>query len=217
MNTHRLTIAAAAALALSARDTAQAQSSTNVLDKTLIEAVPLEESVMPTVRPVNSVYGTDRSVIDTPRNVTIISREHLNAINIFDVRDFSKLTSSSYTRSNFGAPTTPDIRGQIADTFVNGMRTGLTSNGNGMPVNFNAVESVNIIKGPASVVYGPSQYVSGYIDLQYKKPYFAGFTGQALGPYCMYDQRRWPADICPPSQDTQYSQLHNSAHAPGRL
>lgn len=99
MNTHRLTIAAAAALALSARDTAQAQSSTNVLDKTLIEAVPLEESVMPTVRPVNSVYGTDRSVIDTPRNVTIISREQLNAINIFDVRDFSKLTSSSYTRS----------------------------------------------------------------------------------------------------------------------
>jgi len=41
MNTHRLTIAAAAALALSARETAQAQSSTNVLDKTLIEAVPL--------------------------------------------------------------------------------------------------------------------------------------------------------------------------------
>ncbi|MCX6861924.1 MAG: TonB-dependent receptor plug domain-containing protein [Verrucomicrobia bacterium] len=187
MNTHRLTIAAAAALALSARDTAQAQSSTNVLDKTLIEAVPLEESVMPTVRPVNSVYGTDRSVIDTPRNVTIISREQLNAINIFDVRDFSKLTSSSYTRSNFGAPTTPDIRGQIADTFVNGMRTGLTSNGNGMPVNFNAVESVNIVKGPASAVYGPSQYVSGYIDLQSKKPYFDGFHGEVIGTYGMYD------------------------------
>lgn len=215
MNTHRLTIAAAAALALSARDTAQAQSSTNVLDKTLIEAVPLEESVMPTVRPVNSVYGTDRSVIDTPRNVTIISREQLNAINIFDVRDFSKLTSSSYTRSNFGAPTTPDIRGQIADTFVNGMRTGLTSNGNGMPVNFNAVESVNIIKGPASAVYGPSQYVSGYIDLQSKKPYFDGFHGEVIGTYGMYDQRRWTADIGAPIKDNLAYRLSYSGEQSG--
>ena len=215
MNTHRLTIAAAAALALSARDTAQAQSSTNVLDKTLIEAVPLEESVMPTVRPVNSVYGTDRSVIDTPRNVTIISREQLNAINIFDVRDFSKLTSSSYTRSNFGAPTTPDIRGQIADTFVNGMRTGLTSNGNGLPVNFNAVESVNIIKGPASVVYGPSQYVGGYIDLQSKKPYFDGFHGEVIGTYGMYDQRRWTADIGAPIKDNLAYRLSYSGEQSG--
>ncbi|MFM7099600.1 MAG: hypothetical protein ACKO3N_00330, partial [Verrucomicrobiota bacterium] len=118
----RITLAAAAALALAAR--AHAQGSTNAppgaetMEKTLIEAVPLEESVIPTARPVNSVYGSDRSIIETPRNVTIISREQLDAIMIRDVRDFSKLTSSSYTRSNFGAPTTPDIRGQIADTFV---------------------------------------------------------------------------------------------------
>ena len=201
MKTQHLKVAAAAALALSSRYGALAQTSTNTLEKTIIEGVPVEESVIPTIRPVNSVYGSDRAILDTPRNVTIISREQLNAINIFDVRDFSKLTSSSYTRSNFGAPTTPDIRGQIADTFVNGMRMGLTSNGNGMPVNFNAVESVNIVKGPASVVYGPSQYVGGYVDYQTKKPYFDGMHGQASVTMGMYDQRRWTIDAGAPISD----------------
>jgi catecholate siderophore receptor len=201
MKTQHFKVAAAAALALSSRYGAVAQTTTNALEKTIIEGVPVEESVIPTIRPINSVYGTDRSIIDTPRNVTIISREQLDAINIFDVRDFSKLTSSSYTRSNFGAPTTPDIRGQIADTFVNGMRVGLTSNGNGMPVNFNSVESVNIVKGPASAVYGPSQYVGGYIDYQTKKPYFDSFHGEVSATVGMYEQRRWTADAGGPVND----------------
>jgi len=49
-----------------------AQTSTNTLEKTIIEGVPVEESVIPTIRPVNSVYGSDRAILDTPRNVTII-------------------------------------------------------------------------------------------------------------------------------------------------
>jgi outer membrane receptor for monomeric catechols len=167
---------------------------TESLDRIVVEGIPLEEQVVPTVRPFNSVYGSDRPILDTPRNVTIISREQLDAINIYDVRDFSKLTSSSYTRSNFGAPTTPDIRTQIADTYVNGMRLGLTSNGNGLPVNFNSVESVNIVKGPASSVYGPSQYVGGYVDLITKRPYFDDFHGEVSGTAGMYDQWRWTAD-----------------------
>ena len=139
---------------------------TTVLDDYVVYApIPLEESVLPTARPINSVYGTDMSVLDTPRNITVISREQLDAISIKDPRDFAKLTTSSYTGSNFGAPTTPSIRGQIADTLVNGMRKGMSNNGNGMPLNFNSVESVNILKGPPSVMVGVSQYVGGYVDL----------------------------------------------------
>jgi catecholate siderophore receptor len=199
MNKQSMTIAAACAMALSARSGALAQT-TNVttMEKTVIEGIPLEETVVPTARPFNSVYGTDRSILDTPRSVTIISREQLDAISIHDVREFSKLTSSSYTRSNFGAPTTPDIRTQIADTFVNGSRVGLTSNGNGLPVNFNSVESVNIVKGPASVVYGPSQYVGGYIDYITKRPFFDAFHGDVFGEFGMYSQYRWGLDFGAP-------------------
>ena len=95
-----------------------------VLDEVDAESVPIEESILATTRPITSVYGTDRSILDTPRNVNIISREQLDAISVSSVRDFAKLTSSSYTKSNFGAPTTPNLRGQEADLMINGIRRG---------------------------------------------------------------------------------------------
>ncbi|MGZ0709339.1 TonB-dependent receptor [Coraliomargarita sp. W4R53] len=129
-----------------------------------------DASVLPNDHPFSSVYGYETSILDTPRNVTVISSTQLEAISLKDVRDFTKLTSSSYTSSNFGAPTTPSIRGQAADTLLNGMRKGMTNNGNGMPFNTNSLESVNILKGPPSVMIGASQYVGGYIDIITKRP-----------------------------------------------
>jgi hypothetical protein len=163
-----------------------------------IEEIPIEENIMPTSRPFNSVYGTNRSILDTPRNVTIISREQLDAIAIKDVRDFSKLTSSSYTKTNFGSPSTPNLRGQEADLFVNGMRRGGSVNGNGMPINFNAVESVNIVKGPAGVVYGTTNYLGGYVDLITKKPFFDGPHGIAEFSIGDYNQFTWNLDYGAP-------------------
>lgn len=161
-------------------DSAQVEAEAQDLQDYVVYApIPIEESVLPTARPINSVYGMNMSVLDTPRNITVISREQLDAISIKDPRDFAKLTTSSYTASNFGAPTTPSIRGQIGDTLVNGMRKGMSNNGNGLPLNFNSVESVNILKGPPSVMVGVSQYVGGYVDLITKKPTFDRNRGYA--------------------------------------
>ncbi len=172
------------------------------LEEFFITDVPIEESILPTTRPFNSVYGAGRDIMETPRNVTIISREQLDAIAIYDVRDFVKLTASSFTRSNFGAPTNPSIRTQTADTFVNGLRRGLTSNGNGLPINFNAVESVNIVKGGPTAIYGASQYTGGYSDQITKKPYFDAPHGSAAFTVGMYDQLRWTIDYGTPLNDT---------------
>lgn len=181
-----------------------------------VRDVPIEENILPTSRPFNSVFGSELSILETPRNVTVISRAQLDAISIQDVRDFSKLTSSSYTRSNFGAPSNPDIRTQIADVFVNGMRKGLTSNGNGLPINFNAVESVNIVKGPASVAYGPSMYVGGYADLITKRPYFDAARGSASLTVGMYDVYRWTVDTgAPISDDLAYRLSYTGEHSKG--
>lgn len=168
------------------------------LEEFYVRDITIEESILPTTRPFNSVYGTDRSVLDTPRNVTIISREQLDAIAIKDVRDFSKLTSSSYTKTNFGAPTTPNLRGQEADVFINGIRRGLSSNGNGLPINFNSVESVNIVKGPAGAVYGTTNYLGGYVDLISKRPRFDRPTGEVAFSIASYDQYTWNLDYSTP-------------------
>jgi len=198
----RLIIAAAVCAALSSIPAFAQEAGTPIGDPTLDTMlvtgaeVPLSDSIMPTVRPYSAAFGVDQNIIDVPRNVTIISREQLDAISIQDVRDFSKLTSSSYTTSNFGAPANPSLRGQYADVFVNGMKKSLTNNGNGMPINFNSVESVDIFKGPPTVIYGVSNgYTGGFINFNTKKPYFGKFQGAASFTLGEYDQRRWSLDI----------------------
>lgn len=207
MNTNLLRTLLAVLLAASVHGQMSAQntaplSETDAVDKEVVElekvsvsSVPPEQRILPTSRPFNSVFGIDMNILDTPRNVTIISREQMNIIGIQETRDFSKLTASSYTQTNFGLPSNPSIRGQTADVLVNGMRRGLTVNGNGMPVNFNSVESVNIVKGSASVVFGASSYTGGYADFITKRPYFDKFKGTVSATAGMYDQRRWSLDI----------------------
>jgi outer membrane receptor for ferric coprogen and ferric-rhodotorulic acid len=157
--------------------------------------IPINEAIVPTVRPISGVYGLDLNVMEIPRNVTIISRAQLDDISVLDVRDFTKLTTSSFTTTNFGAPSNPSIRGQIADVFINGMREGLTSNGNGMPIDFNAFDSVDILKGPPGVVYGASNYVGGYFNFITEQPFFDRLQGSMSATFGSYDQYRWNIDL----------------------
>ena len=166
--------------------------------------------VLPIARPFNSVFGTDDNIVDVPRNVTIISRQQLSDINISSVLDFSKLTSSSYTPTNFGAPSNPSIRGQTADLFINGVRGRITSNGNGLPLNFNSVESVNIVKGPATAVQGTSMYVGGFIDLITKRPYFDKTKGTVSVTVGSYAQKAWTVDVGGPISKTAAYRLSYS-------
>jgi catecholate siderophore receptor len=191
---HHALLAAFAVAGLSSPLAAQTAGETVKMDKFEVNSVPIEQQILPTSRPFNSVFGTDDNIIDVPRNVTIISRQQLNDISITDVLDFSKLTSSAFTTTNFGAPSNVSIRGQSADTFVNGVRARITSNGNGLPVDFNSVESVNIVKGPATAVQGTSMYVGGFIDLVTKRPYFDSAKGSVSVTVGSYNTNRWTLD-----------------------
>ncbi|MBX3737889.1 MAG: TonB-dependent receptor [Candidatus Didemnitutus sp.] len=198
---YRFAIAAAslaAAMFLQAQEApadATADKEVVKLDEFQVNDVPIAKQILPTARPFNSVFGTDDNIVDVPRNVTIISRQQLSDINISSVLDFTKLTSSAYTTTNFGAPANPSIRGQTADLFINGVRGRITSNGNGLPLNFNSVESVNIVKGPATAVQGTSMYVGGFVDLVTKRPYFDGFKGTASVTIGSYSQKEWTIDV----------------------
>ncbi len=125
---------------------------------------------MPTTVTSNSVYGLDLDVMDVPRNTSLVSQAQLAALNIQNPGGFSYLTSSSYSDSSFGQPNIPRIRGQYADMFFNGMRDSFTLNGYGAPISFNSVDSIDIVKGPASVQAGPGAGVGGAIDITTKMP-----------------------------------------------
>ena len=219
-NSLRLRLFAATALLCAARMSAQPADAktddTVLLDKLSVNGVAPEQQILPTARPFNSVFGTDDNIVDLPRSVTIISRQQLSDINISSVLDFSKLTSSSYTTTNFGAPANPSIRGQTADLFINGVRGRITSNGNGLPLDFNSVESVNIVKGPATAVQGTSMYVGGFIDLVTKRPYFETFKGSVSATVGSYGQKEWTVDIGGPlSKELAYRVSYSGTDSNG--
>jgi outer membrane receptor protein involved in Fe transport len=142
------------------------------LDEIVVNGIRRGDLILPTTVKSTSAYGLDLGVMDTPRNNTLLSSAQLEALNVQNPGGFSFLTSSSYTDASFGQPNVPRIRGQYADLYFNGMRDSFTLNGYGAPISFNSVDSVDIIKGPASVQAGPGPGVGGEIDITTKMPSF---------------------------------------------
>jgi outer membrane receptor protein involved in Fe transport len=140
------------------------------LDEIVINGIRRGDLVMPTTVTSTSAYGLDLGVMETPRNNTLLSKAQLDALNVQNPGGFSYLTSSSYSDASFGQPNIPRIRGQYADMFFNGMRDSFTLNGYGAPISFNSVESIDIVKGPATVQAGPGAGVGGMINIATKVP-----------------------------------------------
>ena len=177
--------------------TAPAGSSDN-LDEIVVNGIRRGDLILPTTVTSTSAYGLDLGVMDTPRNTTVISKAQLDALNIQNPGGFSYLTSSSYSDASFGQPNVPRIRGQYGDMFFNGMRDSFTLNGYGAPISFNSVDSIDIVKGPASVQAGPGAGVGGAIDITTKMPNFTKPFGDFLLEVDTQQKRRASFDVGAP-------------------
>ena len=164
----------------------------------VVNGIPFHETVLPTRLSSSSVYGLDLNVMDTPRNTTLLSTTQLETLNIQDPRAFSYLTASSYTDSAFGTPNIPRIRGQYADVFYNGMRSSFSENGYGVPLNFDSFDTINITKGPASVIDGPGPGVGGEADFTTKRPNLSRAGETLSASVDSVGNRRLMADVSLP-------------------
>lgn len=143
-----------------------------------------------------SATGLDLSILDTPRTVTAIGSSQLRDLAIESVRDIAKAVPSAYTQTQFGGSNIPALRGQNAEVFQNGMLR--TSRSNGLQFSFNAVEGLDVVKGPAGVVYGPGGNVGGYVNFVTKKPSFDEVRGFVSASYGSWDDKRAQIDINAP-------------------
>jgi outer membrane receptor protein involved in Fe transport len=173
-------------------------TSSGDLDEIVVNGIRRGELILPTQVTSTSAYGLDLGVMDTPRNNTLLSKAQLDALNVQNPGGFSYLTSSSYSDASFGEPNIPRIRGQYADMFFNGMRDSFTLNGYGAPISFNSVDSIDIVKGPASVQAGPGAGVGGAIDITTKMPSFVKSTEQFNLELDSQQKRRASFDIDSP-------------------
>ncbi|HEY0789620.1 MAG TPA: TonB-dependent receptor plug domain-containing protein [Chthoniobacterales bacterium] len=165
------------------------------LTPVVVQGVNPDDTTIPGHKLMPSALGLDLRVQDIPRSVTVLSDMQLNDADIRESEDLVRLIPDAYTYHVNGSPGTPLIRGQYADVLVNGFRLGLTSNGVGTPIDFNAAESVDVFRGPEPAIYGASIYNGGYINLVTKQPFFDGYHGGISSTFGMYEQRRWTAEV----------------------
>ncbi len=148
----------------------------STLDTVVVQDVPVDQNILPNA-PSSSIYGLDTSLQDTPRTVSQINSDQISSPTIKNSNDFVYYTPGLTVKGGQGDPVQPTIRGGLGQVYINGFLAGLSGNANGPTYSNNAIESVDVAAGPATVVYGPSSLTSGYINYITKQPYFDGFHG----------------------------------------
>lgn len=114
---------------------------------------------------VQSVFGFNKSVLETPRSVSTISEEMMERFNMHDIDELIAVAPGSFTQSFFGVAGGLDVRGTPGETYFRGVRR-LDNPGN-YPTPIGASDRVDVVRGPASPIYGPSK-IGGYLNFNPK-------------------------------------------------
>jgi len=162
-----------------------AEGGTNDLSRVVVEGLPLDETVLPTARTVESVMGDDRTILETPRSVSVVTKAQMEARAISRATDFNQYSPGVYTPSRYGLANVPVIRGDLAEIYQNGQRTIYSRNA--LLASFNPVEAMDIVKGPGSAVFGPQGLAAGgYVNFVTKAPRFDQFQGELISRWGTY-------------------------------
>lgn len=111
--------------------------------------------------PIKSVFGFDMTVKETPRSVTSITSEMMNNFDITNINDLVALSPGAFTQSFFGVAGSLDLRGTPGEVYFRGMRR--IENPGNYPTPIGASDHIDIVRGPASPIYGPSR-IGGYLN-----------------------------------------------------
>lgn len=138
------------------------------------EAVEDDIGIIPT-GPIESIFGFDKTLLETPRSASVISIETMEQFGITEIDDLIVLAPGSFTQSFFGAAGALDLRGTPGEVYFNGIRR-LENPGNyATPIG--AADRVDIVRGPASPISGPSR-IGGFLNFVPKSA--RAQTGQYL-------------------------------------
>jgi iron complex outermembrane receptor protein len=118
-----------------------------------LNALPLKD--------VGSVFGFGKTLLETPRSASTISKEQMDRFGATNIYDLVAQSPGTFTNSFFGVGGALDIRGTPGEVYFRGMRR-LDNPGN-YPTPIGASDRIDIVRGPASPIMGPSK-TGGYMN-----------------------------------------------------
>ena len=114
---------------------------------------------------VESVFGFGKSILETPRSASTISQAQMERFNVTDIDELVAFAPGTFTQSFFGVAGSLDVRGTPGETYFRGVRR-LDNPGN-YPTPIGSSSRIDIVRGPASPIYGPSK-IGGYLNFNPK-------------------------------------------------
>jgi iron complex outermembrane receptor protein len=126
---------------------------------------------------------SDIPLVETPQSVSVVSRDQIDLLNFIDAQQAVRYVAGA-TGENYGPDLRFDfitVRGFPPKQFMDGLATPVTTTIFSNGVDLYAFESLDILKGPASVLYGsappggiynqtsrrPSSEFGGEVSLKY--------------------------------------------------
>ena len=145
------------------------------------------------VKNVGSIFGFDKTILETPRSASTISSEQIERFGITDIYDLVAQAPGTFTNSFFGVGGALDIRGTPGEVYFRGMRR-LDNPGN-YPTPIGASDRIDIVRGPASPIYGPSK-TGGYMNFVPKSARVAdGKLASKASGELSYTRGSWDMNI----------------------
>lgn len=111
------------------------------------------------------IFGFGKSLLETPRSASTISFEQLERFHVSDIDELVAFAPGTFTQSFFGVAGSLDVRGTAGETYFRGVKR-LDNPGN-YPTPIGASDRVDIVRGPASPIYGPAK-IGGYLNFNPK-------------------------------------------------
>ena len=142
--------------------------------------------------PSQSVFGFDKSLLETPRSVSVVTAEMIGQYGVDNIEGLAAIVPSSYTTSSFGIAGSLDLRGTSGENYFRGMKR--IENGGVYPTPIGATDRVEVVRGPPSPVYGPGK-IGGYLNFVPKSSragtgkYLETGTGKMTFTYGSWDKR----------------------------
>lgn len=112
-----------------------------------------------------SAFGFNKPIEETPRSLSTVSADMMENYNISDIDDLVLVSPGAFTQSFFGVAGSLDVRGTPGEVYFRGMRR--VNNPGNYPTPIGASDRIDIVRGPASPIFGPSK-IGGYLNFEPK-------------------------------------------------
>lgn len=206
MNSKSALLLGAAALCLPAAAMAQGTGSSTPNETIATEVDGERIIIVQAARYVPSTEGETATksnipLIETPQSVTVVTRDQIDLLNFIDAQQAVRYVAG-VSGENYGPDLRFDfiqVRGFTPKQFIDGLATPVTTTIFSNGVDLYAFDTLDILKGPASVLYGSSP--PGGLYNQRSRRASSEFGGEIGVKYGEVDYKQIAATITGPASD----------------